>query len=390
MFSNLPVASGYIGDSAAATSRVWWGMMIPWILFLGLLLIVNLAHPRVQRKYAAKDAEITGLRREVARLLDFPDAKLTIRELEGRVLELRDELEDARKVTIGVQEETKADPCAEQKRLATLAFAEAMRARQRERQSQSDLNQIFDVALQVGNAIGPIQSNPAPRPTAGDIVDALWILPVIWSENLQLRKSVASIPKDMKDLLGVGIQLEDLNSQARKATMKLFEKFDHSSKGPTVAEFIESSTAEIERLRKLIYDKHGTPEGQQIFEQLKRQLDNVQNENIILHDEVQALRYTNGARKWYPKPPHDPPTEDIEMVMGDLEYGDLEKEKPSSSFSHLSDEMIRGSSAFNNDESPPINTQTPLVGTDIGTSGQPKKWFEKSVFNQSTHQLYPR
>ena len=360
-------------------------MLIAWTLFLGLLLIVNLARPQLQRNCVEQDAQIARLRREVVRLLAFPDARQPNRELEGENVELKDKLEEAREAT--------SDPCAEQKRRATIAAAEAARSRQREKQNHSDLNEIFDVALQVGNAIRPTQSKPTPRPTAGDIVDALWVLQATWLENLQLRKSAASIPKDTKDLLGVRTQLEALNAQARKATMKLADNLDYSSKGLSVAEFIDSSTAEIERLQQLIYDKHGT-QGQRIFEQLRRQLDNVLHENATLHEEVQVLGYGEDAKVWYPKPPHDPPTEDIEMTV-DYEDGDADMERsspsfPSGAFPYTWAEDISGSSAFGAGESSSSNPQTPPIGTDTAISVQPKRWFKKSVFRPSTPPLLPK
>jgi predicted nuclease with TOPRIM domain len=161
------------------------------------------------------------------------------------------------------------------------------------REIRTELNQVFEVALQVANAVGPIRSTPPPKPTTGDIKEALWKLQAVWAQNTELRKEAeklkASIHKNMDDLLGVRMQLAYLDSQARKTAIDLGENHQMSAGNPTAAEFIDGSSREIQRLKKLIVDGIATAKQRNIFEQLRVQLTDVQDQNRALHDDKQNL-----------------------------------------------------------------------------------------------------
>ena len=91
-----------------------------------------------------------------------------------------------------------AAACEEAERQASISLGDAVRARQRERQIRRELNEIFEVALKVYNAIMPIDSTPPPQPTTGDIKDALWEFQAVWWENYLLRKELEELKESIQ------------------------------------------------------------------------------------------------------------------------------------------------------------------------------------------------
>jgi len=325
VLANIPGASGepYEGAEGVVTESCGYGYGWIWIVVFFIFLVSALflwgyldfnssqewgaERTRLEDERRDRDNEIRRLQKEVRETRpDCSDKDREIEELEQRLVEREALYEEL--MRDGVVDREQAQELEEVRARMQTTAAETARANKRFRDIRGQLQEIFEVTVEVQNAVGPVQAQPLETPEVSDVIATLQQLPQVMERIARTQNQVehleAQLQEDSPDLKRIRRAFTELDEQAQQAAIDL----GHDPESvPTATSFIEQAVREIQQLRDLHTNRNLKPEQTSLINSYRNQAttaqwktESLQKENEYLHREL--LNATNASQQPQPQP----------------------------------------------------------------------------------------